>query len=234
MGAEEADITPPGVSSSSSSRWPDTASLSSDGSTQALTILLAFSSALLAAGPAASEDNGKIDAFFNFNPVCPASDGIFRFGQKGALLIAGDENIENYRPLINDVLIRVRTELCVLESFIRETATPFIQTKGLGWVLPLHETSETFLAGAELPPPMPWPPYPSSPPPPPLPLPPIPPPLTCPYIPHVAITKLCSSLFPPFTLHHSACMNPLPPLPPLPPPNCPSSFPLLPCILLQA
>ena len=32
--------------------------------------------------------------------------------------------MEDYRPLINDVLIRVRTELCVLESFTRETAVP--------------------------------------------------------------------------------------------------------------
>lgn len=88
-----------------------------------------------------------IDPFFNFNPVCPASDGVFRVGQKAALGLAGADNIENYRPLINDVLIRVRTELCVLESFSRETALPFIREKGLGWVLPLHETSETYLAG---------------------------------------------------------------------------------------
>jgi hypothetical protein len=79
--------------------------------------------------------------------VCPASDGVFRVGQKAALGLAGADNIENYRPLINDVLIRVRTELCVLESFSRETALPFIREKGLGWVLPLHETSETYLAG---------------------------------------------------------------------------------------
>ena len=45
------------------------------------------------------------------------------------------------------MLIRVRTELCVLESFARETAVPFVQQKGVGWVLPLHETSETYLAG---------------------------------------------------------------------------------------
>jgi hypothetical protein len=88
-----------------------------------------------------------IDPFFNFNPVCPASDGVFRVGQKAALSLAGDQNIENYRPLINDVLIRVRTELCILESFSRETMVPFIKEKGVGWVLPLHETSETYLAG---------------------------------------------------------------------------------------
>tara|TARA_B100000405_G_scaffold287477_1_gene235523 strand:- start:28 stop:1737 length:1710 start_codon:yes stop_codon:yes gene_type:complete len=88
-----------------------------------------------------------IDPFFQFNPVCPASDGVFRVGQRAALALAGDQNIENYRPLINDVLIRVRTELCVLESFSRETALPFVKEKGLGWVLPIHETSETYLAG---------------------------------------------------------------------------------------
>ena len=89
----------------------------------------------------------SIDPFFNFNPVCPASDGVFRVGQRAALGLAGADNIENYRPLINDVLIRVRTELCVLESFLQETALPFIREKGVGWVLPLHETSETYLAG---------------------------------------------------------------------------------------
>ena len=96
---------------------------------------------------AAVTSAASIDPFFNFNPVCPASDGVFRVGQKAALGLAGADNIENYRPLINDVLIRVRTELCVLESFSRETALPFIREKGLGWVLPLHETSETYLAG---------------------------------------------------------------------------------------
>jgi hypothetical protein len=57
---------------------------------------------------------------------------VFRGGQRLAINIAGDQNIEDYRPLINDVLIRVRTELCVLESFIRETAIPFIQVCGGG------------------------------------------------------------------------------------------------------
>ena len=36
--------------------------------------------------------------------------------------------MEDYRPLINDVLIRVRTELCVLESFTRETAVPSLSS----------------------------------------------------------------------------------------------------------
>ena len=43
---------------------------------------------------------------------------------------------------------QVRTGLCVLESFGRETAVPFLfQQKGGAWVPPLHETSETYLAG---------------------------------------------------------------------------------------
>ena len=95
----------------------------------------------------AASSQQSIDPFANFSPVCPGSDGVFRVGQRLALSLAGDSNIENYRPLINDVLIRVRTLLCVLESFVRETAIPFVQTKGLGWVLPRHETSETYLAG---------------------------------------------------------------------------------------
>ena len=98
-------------------------------------------------GEARAATTGTIDSFMAFSPVCPASDGVFRVGQRAAQNLAGDENIENYRPLINDVLIRVRTELCVLESFVRETAVPFVQEKGLGWVLPRTETSETYLAG---------------------------------------------------------------------------------------
>eukprot|EP00242_Pyramimonas_sp_CCMP2087_P006492 CAMPEP_0198210970 /NCGR_PEP_ID=MMETSP1445-20131203/22547_1 /TAXON_ID=36898 /ORGANISM="Pyramimonas sp., Strain CCMP2087" /LENGTH=394 /DNA_ID=CAMNT_0043885143 /DNA_START=66 /DNA_END=1250 /DNA_ORIENTATION=+ len=102
---------------------------------------------LAAAAPGAAEAAADLNPFFTFNPVCPASDTVFRGGQRLAINIAGDQNIEDYRPLINDVLIRVRTELCVLESFIRETAIPFIQVKGVGWILPLHETNETYLAG---------------------------------------------------------------------------------------
>ena len=34
-----------------------------------------------------------------------------------------------------------------MESFFNEAVGPFIQREGLAWVLPLHETVETFLAG---------------------------------------------------------------------------------------
>ena len=35
----------------------------------------------------------------------------------------------------------------MLESFLYEAVVPFVQQKGLTWVLPLHESVETFLAG---------------------------------------------------------------------------------------
>ena len=108
---------------------------------------LAAAAAASVAASVGAAQAAEIDPFFQFQPVCPYSDGVFRAGQKAALVVAGSDNIEDYRPLINDVLIRVRTELCVLESFARETAIPFVQQKGVGWVLPLHETSETYLAG---------------------------------------------------------------------------------------
>ena len=57
----------------------------------------------------AASSQQSIDPFANFSPVCPASDGVFRVGQRLALSLAGDSNIENYRPLINPVLI-VSTE----------------------------------------------------------------------------------------------------------------------------
>ena len=43
------------------------------------------------------------------------------------------------------MLIRVRTELCVLESFTRETAVPFVQEKGVGKAgKPLHFKNSIF------------------------------------------------------------------------------------------
>lgn len=132
---------------------PSVSSSDASASLSVLTAALALTNAGVLDVPAAFAAKGDagagalIDPFYAFSPVCPASDGVFRVGQRAAIGLAGDENIENYRPLINDVLIRVRTELCVLESFVRETAVPFVREKGLGWVFPAHETSETYLAG---------------------------------------------------------------------------------------
>jgi len=83
----------------------------------------------------------------NFQPVCPASDGFYRFGQTIVVGLVGGENYKEFAPLIAGGLLRVRLELCVVESFVYEAIIPFIREKGLSWVLPLHETVETFLAG---------------------------------------------------------------------------------------
>jgi len=82
-----------------------------------------------------------------FQPVCPASDGLYRFGQTLVVAVVGPENYKEYAPLIAGGLLRVRLELCVVESFAYEAVIPFVQEKGLSWILPLHETVETFLAG---------------------------------------------------------------------------------------
>ena len=82
-----------------------------------------------------------------FVPVCAASDNLYRFLQGSAKTVVGAENFQEYGPLIASGLLRVRLELCVVESFFNEAVGPFIQQNGLSWVLPLHETVETFLAG---------------------------------------------------------------------------------------
>jgi hypothetical protein len=82
-----------------------------------------------------------------FNPVCPNSDGVYSLLKNSANFVVGPENVIQYGPLIASVLLRIRLELCVLESFVYEAIVPFVQQKGLSWVLPLHETVETFVAG---------------------------------------------------------------------------------------
>jgi hypothetical protein len=83
----------------------------------------------------------------NFNPVCPASDAFYRGLQGSTQAIVGDEAFVEYGPLIAGGLLRIRLELCVVESFFNEAVGPFIEKNGLSWILPIHETVETFLAG---------------------------------------------------------------------------------------
>jgi hypothetical protein len=83
----------------------------------------------------------------NFRPVCPTSDSIYRIAQGTTQGLVGQDNFVEYGPLIAGGLLRVRLELCVVESFFNEAVGPFIEKEGLGWILPLHETVETFLAG---------------------------------------------------------------------------------------
>lgn len=103
----------------------------------------------LAQGVAAQEGLGLADQDLTpetFRPVCPASDGLYGFGKAAADGLLGSEGAE-YRPLAIEALLRVRLEVCVLESFVYEAVVPFVQRKGLGWILPLHETIDTVIAG---------------------------------------------------------------------------------------
>lgn len=84
----------------------------------------------------------------SFVPVCGASDTFYRFLQGSAKTVVGAENFQEYGPLIASGLLRVRLELCVVESFFNEAVGPFIKQNGLSWILPIHETVETFLAGS--------------------------------------------------------------------------------------
>uniref|UniRef100_A0A7S3DSI1 Uncharacterized protein n=1 Tax=Entomoneis paludosa TaxID=265537 RepID=A0A7S3DSI1_9STRA len=83
----------------------------------------------------------------SFQPVCPTSDGIYRALQSTTEAIVGAESFQEYGPLIAGGLLRVRLEFCVVESFFNEAIGPFIAKNGVSWVLPFHETVETFLAG---------------------------------------------------------------------------------------
>ena len=82
-----------------------------------------------------------------FRPVCPTSDSLYRILQSSTQSLVGPDNYVEYGPLIAGGLLRVRLELCVVESFFQEAVGPFIEKEGLSWILPLHETVETFLAG---------------------------------------------------------------------------------------
>jgi len=84
----------------------------------------------------------------NFQPVCSASDNVYRILQQTIAATVGPEKFTEYGPLIAGGLLRIRLELCVVESFISEAVVPFIRDNGVSWILPLHETVETFLAGA--------------------------------------------------------------------------------------
>lgn len=82
-----------------------------------------------------------------FVPVCPTSDGFYRILQGSTEAVVGREAFVEYGPLIAGGLLRIRLELCVVESFVNEAVVPFVKQNGLSWILPLHETVETFLAG---------------------------------------------------------------------------------------
>ena len=109
-----------------------------------LTLVLSHPDATWAADSVISK--GSLDPQ-SFVPVCPASDGFYRLLQSTTQTVVGRESFVEYGPLIAGGLLRVRLELCVVESFVNEAVIPFVQKNGISWILPLHETVETFLAG---------------------------------------------------------------------------------------
>ena len=134
-----------------------TASRTAAASAPAAPAVLAVSTALLspfvvgvppalAAFGAGALSQGDFDPD-TFRPVCAASDSFYRLLQSSTRAVVGDDNFSEYGPLIAGGLLRVRLELCVVESFFNEAVGPFVKQNGLNWVLPLHETVETFIAG---------------------------------------------------------------------------------------
>jgi hypothetical protein len=95
---------------------------------------------------AAGFSQGAMDPA-SFQPVCPASDGFYRLLQSLTEGVVGRESFLEYGPLIAGGLLRIRLELCVVESFANEAVLPFVRDNGVSWILPLHETVETFIAG---------------------------------------------------------------------------------------
>lgn len=72
----------------------------------------------------------------SFVPVCAASDGFYRFLQGSAKTVVGVDNFQEYGPLIASGLLRVRLELCVVESFFNEAVgkwcvLQFVDTAGV-------------------------------------------------------------------------------------------------------
>jgi len=109
--------------------------------------LLGGSAAAWAAQPLSLDSVRKEFDPATFQPVCPASDGFYRLAQNVVITTIGPADYKVYAPLVAEGLLRVRLELCVLESYFIEAIVPFIRRNGLSWVLPVHESVETFLAG---------------------------------------------------------------------------------------
>ena len=64
-----------------------------------------------------------------FTPVCTASDAIYRGARQSIAVIVGPKVFEEYAPLIAGGLLRVRLELCVVESFFGEGGPAFCPKK---------------------------------------------------------------------------------------------------------
>jgi len=95
----------------------------------------------------ANVENLNVFDISQFTPLCSTSDNLYRFLQNLVNVLVGNEAFEQYSPLIAGTLLRIRLEFCVFESFYTQAVVPFISKNGFAWILPLHETTETFVAG---------------------------------------------------------------------------------------
>lgn len=110
-------------------------------------VAIATCPASAASIPSGASNEGTVFDPSTFQPVCSASDNVYRALQGLILALVGRDSYSEYSPLIAGSLLRVRLELCVVESFFNEAIIPFVQERGLSWILPLHEDVESFLAG---------------------------------------------------------------------------------------
>lgn len=110
-------------------------------------IFFSFASGSFAAPLTVAANTANMFDPSQFQPVCPASDGFYGVMKSIITSLIGTDNVTQYGPLIAGVLLRIRLELCVFESFLYEAVIPFVRKNGISWVLPLHETVETFVAG---------------------------------------------------------------------------------------
>lgn len=122
----------------------------SDAQLAAAATAAALGGGLLLVPPEAAIAQSQAGTVFDpstFQPVCSVSDGVYRSLQTFIAALIGSQGYTEYAPLVASGLLRVRLELCVVESFINEAIIPFVRERGISWVLPLHETTETFVAG---------------------------------------------------------------------------------------
>lgn len=104
------------------------------------TALTATGAASAAGAPSFAELEASVLDPRNFQPVCPASDSFYRFGQTLVVGTVGPESYKEYAPLIAGGLLRVRLELCVVESFFYEAIIPVI-ARARSNAVPMRHTS---------------------------------------------------------------------------------------------
>ena len=118
------------------SQHSSSSSLATTLGVTAATAVTVWTAATEQAAAAGIISSGSLDPK-SFAPVCSVSDGFYRFLQSATVSLVGEDSFVEYGPLIAGGLLRIRLELCVIESFFNEAVGPFIAQKGISWILPL-------------------------------------------------------------------------------------------------